>query len=288
MNQDEKNFNTSQKKTQVNRKNLENSGRAVSFDVEKNKDDEKSSSKRVFNNNHNENSDIYSSANSKKRRHDIHESDNDSKNGNNGNGINGKRVNTLSKRRKYSLWSLKITIVTLILTIFFSFIAELTATADNIVVAVLLLVFLILGNIVFDGIGVAVTACDLAPLVSMSSRKLYGAKTAVKLVRNAEKVANICCDVIGDIFGIISGACSITIVIKLLVLFNDPNQQILTIGLSSIVAALTVGGKALIKDVAIKNSKDLVMFVARIAAIFSKDERKNRKKNNNNINNHEK
>ncbi|HKL94079.1 MAG TPA: hypothetical protein VJZ69_02205, partial [Clostridia bacterium] len=197
------------------------------------------------------------------------------------------KVDALDKKdktqHKYSLWSLKITIITFALAIFFSFLSELTASTGNIVVTVLLLVFLILGNIVFDGIGVAVTACALAPLVSMSSRKVYGAKTAMNLVKNAEKVSNICSDVIGDIFGIISGACSISIVIRLLTLFENPNQQILTIGLSSIVAALTVGGKAIVKEIAIKNSKDLVMFVARIAAIFSKDERKNKKKRHKSI-----
>lgn len=199
------------------------------------------------------------------------------------------------KIKKRSYWAIKITVVTFVLTIFFSFLSELTSSSGNIIVAILLLTFLILGNIVFDGIGVAVTACNLSPLVSMSSRRIYGAKTAVNLVKNAEKVSNICSDVIGDIFGIVSGACSVAIVIKLMTLFQNPNQQILTIGLSSIVAAITVGGKALIKEIAIKNSKELVLFVSRIIAVFSKEERKCRKKkvitqkngdNNNNGNNH--
>jgi len=186
------------------------------------------------------------------------------------------------QRRKRSLWSVKITFITFVLAIFFSFISELTSSTGNIVVTIMLLIFLILGSIVFDGIGVAVTACDLAPLVSMSSRRIYGSKTAVHLVRNAEKVANICNDVIGDIFGIISGACSIAIVLKILEMSQSTNQRIMTIAISSVVAALTVGGKAIVKDIAINNSKELVMFVARIAAVFSKEERKNKKNTNTN------
>ena len=138
--------------------------------------------------------------------------------------------------------------------------------------------FLILGSILFDGIGVAVTSCDLAPLLSMSSRKVYGAKTAVRLVKNAEKVSNICNDVIGDIFGIISGGCSIVIVLEIMKILPTVSQQIITILLSSLVAALTIGGKAILKEVAIKNSKELVMFVAKFLAIFSKEERKIKKK----------
>jgi len=194
---------------------------------------------------------------------------------------NGDKPEKIGKpHKKRSLWSIKITLITFVLSIFFSFLSEFTSSSGNLIVAILLLLFLILGNIVFDGIGVAVTACNISPLYSMSSRRIYGARTAVGLVKNAEKVSNICNDVIGDIFGIISGACSVAIVIKLLTIFNNPNQQILTIGLSAIVAALTVGGKALVKEIAIKNSKELVMFVSRIIAVFSKEERKCRKKVN--------
>lgn len=182
------------------------------------------------------------------------------------------------KRKKRNLWWLKISIISFVLAAFFSFISDLTSSFGNLVVILLLLVFLILGSILFDGIGVAVTSCDLAPLLSMSSRKVYGAKTAVRLVKNAEKVSNICNDVIGDIFGIISGGCSIVIVLEIMKILPTVSQQIITILLSSLVAALTIGGKAILKEVAIKNSKELVMFVAKFLAIFSKEERKIKKK----------
>ena len=182
------------------------------------------------------------------------------------------------KEKKRNLWWLKITIISFLLAAFFSFISDLTSSFGNIIVIVLLLVFLILGSILFDGIGVAVTSCELAPLVAMSARNVYGARTAIKLVKNAEKVANICNDVIGDIFGIVSGGCSIVIVLKLMTIFTDASQQLITIIISSIVGALTIGGKAMLKESAIKNSKDFVMFVSKILAIFSKEERRIRKK----------
>ena len=181
-------------------------------------------------------------------------------------------------RKKRNLWALKITIVTLFLSAFISFLTEITSSADNIIVTVILLLFLITASILFDGIGVAVTSCDITPIVSMASKKVYGAKTAMWLVKNNEKVANVCNDVIGDIFGIISGACGAAIVVKLMMTLDESWQRWLTIGMSSIISALTIGGKAFLKNIAISNSKEFVMFVARVIGIFHPEERRRKKK----------
>lgn len=182
--------------------------------------------------------------------------------------------------KKRNLWSIKITVISLFLSAFISFISEMTASSSNIIVTVLLLMFLILASILSDGIGVAATSCDLTPFVSMASRKVYGAKTAIWLVKNNEKVANVCNDVIGDIFGIISGACSAAIVVKIVTILEPGWQRWLTIGISSVVAALTIGGKAFLKNIAISNSKEFVLFIARILALFNPEERKRKKKQN--------
>ena len=181
-------------------------------------------------------------------------------------------------KKKRNLWALKITIVTLFLSAFISFLTEITSSADNIIVTVILLLFLIVASILFDGIGVAVTSCDITPIVSMASKKVYGAKTAMWLVKNNEKVANVCNDVIGDIFGIISGACGAAIVVKLVMTLDESWQRWLTIAMSSIISALTIGGKAFLKNIAISNSKEFVMFVARIIGVFHPEERKRKKK----------
>lgn len=172
------------------------------------------------------------------------------------------------KSKKSNIWAIKITIITLFLSLIFSFITEITASKTNVIIAMSLLVLLIAINIVFDGIGIAAASCELAPLLSMSARKVPGANIAVMLVKNAEKVSNICADVIGDICGIVSGAAAITIIIKLV--GDNPNAWLFNILLSSIVAAFTVGGKAAIKRVSIKNSKELILFASRIIGIFYK------------------
>ena len=181
------------------------------------------------------------------------------------------------KKKKRNLWSVKITIVSLFLAAFISFLSELTASSEHMIVIILLLLFLVLASILSDGIGVAVTSCDITPIMSMASRKVYGAKTAIWLLKNNEKVANICNDVVGDIFGIISGACTAAIVAKIILMQGESWQQWLTIAISSAVAALTIGGKAFMKNLAITNSKEFVMFVARMIAVFNKNERSNKK-----------
>ena len=109
-------------------------------------------------------------------------------------------------KKKRNTWWIKVSIISFVLAAFFSFLSELTADAEHIVVILLLLGFLVVASILFDSIGVAVTSCDDAPIIAMASRKIYGAKTAMWLVKNSGTVASICNDVIGDIFGIISGA----------------------------------------------------------------------------------
>lgn len=181
-------------------------------------------------------------------------------------------------KKKYNSWWIKAAIISFILAAFFSFLSELTASAEQIVIILLLLAFLILASILFDAIGVAVTSCDVTPIISMASRKVHGAKTAMWLVKNSGTVSSICNDVIGDIFGIISGACSAAVVVKIVLVAGEGWQRWLTIIISAVVSALTIGGKAFMKNIAISNSKDFVMFVARLLAIFNKEERKIRKK----------
>ena len=182
------------------------------------------------------------------------------------------------QRKKRNIWWLKVAIISFFLAGFFSFLSELTASSEHIVVILLLLGFLVLASILFDAIGVAVTSCDDAPIIAMASRKLYGAKTAMWLVKNSSTVASICNDVIGDIFGIISGACAAAIVVKLALSMADGWQRWLAIIVAGVVSAVTIGGKAFMKNVAIKNSKEFVLFVARLLAVFVPEERRRFKK----------
>lgn len=181
------------------------------------------------------------------------------------------------KSRK-SLWAIKATAITFLLAAFFSFISDLTTSSGNIIVTVILLVFLIAASILFDGIGVAVAACEIAPLTAMASKKIKGGRTAIRLVNNAEIVSNVCNDVIGDIFGILSGACTLVIVMRITAGMTSLLKGILTIVISAVVSAIIVGGKAFLKNYAIHKSKEIVMMTARVIAFFVPEDRKRKKK----------
>lgn len=183
-----------------------------------------------------------------------------------------------SSKKKRNVWWIKATVISLVLSAFFSYLSEIVSNAEQIVVVIILLAFLILSGILFDAIGVAVTSCDTTPIISMASRKVYGAKTALWLTKNSDTVSSVCNDIVGDIFSIISGACSAALVVKITMSLKQTWQIVLSIAVSAIVSAMTIGGKAFMKKIAISNSKDFVMFVARVLSIFNKDERKIRKK----------
>ncbi len=182
-------------------------------------------------------------------------------------------------KKKRDIWWIKASIIALLVSAFFAYISELTATAEQIVIIILLLIFLVLIGIIFDAIGVAVTSSDPTPIISMASRKVYGAKTALWLVKNSGTVSSICNDIIGDIVGVVSGACSAAIVIKITMSLENKWEMWVSIAISALVSTAMIGGKAFMKNVAINNSREFVMFVARMLAPFSKEERKIRKKN---------
>ncbi len=140
---------------------------------------------------------------------------------------------------------------------------ELMANSSTVVAFVILLAIVMLG-IVFDVIGVAVTSADEKPFHSMAARKVPGALEAIQLLRNAEKVGSICNDVVGDICGVVSGSASATIAAQILHNFEFSWPRVVSLIMSSLVAGLTVGGKAIGKTFAINSCTTIVHGVGRV------------------------
>jgi len=137
----------------------------------------------------------------------------------------------------------------------------------HIAAAVLVLAFFILVGVLFDIIGLAVATAEEKQFHSMAARRIKSAKYAVKLIRNAEKVSSLCNDIIGDIAGIMSGATGIAIAA---VLFLTARTNLIgTFLITAGVAAMTVGGKALGKSVAINHSGDIVNIVSKVIYFFA-------------------
>ena len=123
--------------------------------------------------------------------------------------------------------------------------------------SVLILVFFILLGIVFDMVGVSVTVADKKVFNSMAAKKVKGSKTALLLIKNNSKVSSFCNDVIGDICGVLSGAAGITIGASI-ASSTSINLIIINLVLTSLIASITIGGKAIGKSFAINKANNIL------------------------------
>lgn len=134
---------------------------------------------------------------------------------------------------------------------------------------IIILFLVIFIGIIFDMIGVAVLSANEASFHAKASNKIYGAKKSVELIKNANRTSSVCCDVVGDICGIISGALAASLVI---LLWDTP---IFSIILTATVSSLTVGSKAIGKKIAIKHADTII---GKVGIIISRLEFKHKEK----------
>lgn len=179
------------------------------------------------------------------------------------------RLNLLGSKKENKIWVLFITTVSFFLSVFLSFFSTNILERADLLIASLVVMTIILIGIIFDIIGIAVTAADEAPFHAMGSRKMYGARESIKLIRNADKVSNFCNDVVGDICGVISGTASAYIVAMIAGGSSASDTSIAALGITGLVASVTVGGKAVGKSIAIENSNFIIYKVGVILKFFT-------------------
>ena len=169
-------------------------------------------------------------------------------------------------------WLITISLVAFILSCFFSGLTEIIVPNLNSIIGIVVVLIIVFINVLFDMIGTAITAADIAPLNSMAAKRIKGSKLAIELIKNAEKTSAICNDVIGDVCGIISGSLGI-LISNILSKELSLNLGLTTIILTSIIAGLTIGGKACGKSYAINKSDVIIFKFAKILRLFRKEER---------------
>jgi CBS domain containing-hemolysin-like protein len=171
-----------------------------------------------------------------------------------------------AKKKSRVKWVVTAFLLSFVISAVFSVaMGEVTANA-NILVAVLLLLFFIALGILFDVVGLAVATADASPFHSMAARRLRAGKKGVWLIANSDKVSSVCNDIVGDICGVVTGAAGAAIVAKL---FAD-GAMWYSLAVTSLISALTVGGKAACKSFAMKHSDSIVMFVAKSMCFYRK------------------
>lgn len=164
-------------------------------------------------------------------------------------------------------WILRIFFVAIALSAALSLLSETTLEGAGIAVAALVLAVFILLGIIFDIIGVAVTAADDRPFHSMAAHREKGASEALALLQNASHVSSFCNDVVGDICGIVSGSTAAVIVSRLQAAFSL-HTIFLSVGITALISGLTIGGKALGKNLAITRSTRVVYLTGRFLHFF--------------------
>lgn len=166
-------------------------------------------------------------------------------------------------------WIVTIATVAFIISFILSFISEMTVPNLSLFLGIVVTLLFVFIGVLFDIIGVSVTTASQKVFNSMNSRKVRGADIAVKFIKNSDKVSSFCCDVIGDICGVISGSTAVTIS---LLLSNSlgANKLLITLIVTAIISSLTIGGKAIGKSFAINKCDIIVYEFSKFISVFYK------------------
>ena len=183
--------------------------------------------------------------------------------------VQTRRKEKIKKEHVNVKWIIEIVVMAFAISFGLSLVSQITIPKLSAWVGVIITLLFIVIGIIFDIVGVAVNSADEKVFHSMNARQVKGSKVAVKFKKNADKVSSFCNDVIGDICGIISGAAGTTIAVNIA---NSLNVELLFVNLTvaAIIAALTIGGKAMGKSFAINKSDIILYEFAKVVSIFYK------------------
>ena len=170
---------------------------------------------------------------------------------------------------KKTKWLLTVLLISFLLSIVMSITSEGLIPKVNVVVGILIILLFIFIAVIFDMIGVAITAQEETPFHSMASKKIKGSTHSVKLLKNADKIASICNDVVGDVCGVVSGSAGVLVASTISDYFSI-NKSLVVLVTTAIIASLTITGKAYGKSIAIKNSKEITKQVGKVLHKFQK------------------
>lgn len=187
-----------------------------------------------------------------------------------------KKDKDVKKKKKHNTWPLKAMVITFALSFVVNAGSELVLDGAHLWVAILLTLVILFLGVIFDMLGTASTSCDIEPFLSMSSRKVKGARTAVKLAKKSDVVSSVCNDIVGDICGIVSGVCAAAISSSLIdgVLPQGLDSTLvffIKVAVCALVSTATITLKAVGKGYAVNKANSIVFFAAKILSIFNKE-----------------
>ena len=178
------------------------------------------------------------------------------------------------ERSRTIRWVVTVFFFTLVVSGMISLISDEVMASSGLLAAFAILLGIVFLGIIFDIIGMAVATASEKPFHSMAARKVPGAQEAIRLLRNAERVSSICNDVVGDICGVVSGSASATIAALILTHVDLGWPRAVSLGMSALVAGLTVGGKAIGKTIAVNSCTQIVHLVGRVLHTLNRFKKK--------------
>ena len=183
-----------------------------------------------------------------------------------------KKERSDKKKKKRNLWPLKALLITLVLSAAVNAASTLVLEDTSWWLATILTVIILLLGVIFDIIGTASTACDMQPFLAMASRKVRGAKLSVKLCKKSDVVSSVCCDIVGDICGIVSGISAATLVFFATSPLTDIKISFfVSVLIYALISTLTITLKAVGKGIAVNKANKIIFGVARVLSIFRKE-----------------
>ncbi|MGI6038091.1 MAG: hypothetical protein ACOYD6_07690 [Limnochordia bacterium] len=136
--------------------------------------------------------------------------------------------------------------------------------------ALILLLVIVFIGIIFDIIGVAITAAREEPFHAMATDRVPGAQQAIRLIKQADKVASFALDIVGDVAGTLSGAIAAAIVVRISVLTPSLSETLLSTVVVALIASLMVTGKAVGKGFALSQGTKIIAWTGKLLYYWEK------------------
>ena len=174
---------------------------------------------------------------------------------------------TGKKEHNHYRWALTAFVMAVALSGLLSLSSEAILENAGLLLALLILALFIGLGILFDIIGVAVTAADPRPFHSMAAHKEKGAREALKLLRNADRVSSVCNDVVGDICGIVSGATGAVIVARLQKGL-DLENVLISVGVTALISGFTAK-EAVVSTLAVLLVTNVANLSSALGSVFN-------------------
>ncbi len=160
--------------------------------------------------------------------------------------------------------------LTFLISIFFTIPSQQAVRELSLFLAFPVLFFIILMAVVADVVGVAAAAAEEPPFHAMAAKRLVGARQALAIVRNSDRVNSFFADLVGDLAGTIGGGAGAAIVFRLLTMYPHWNAPLLSTVMLGGVAALMVGGKAATKGFALHRANNIVITAGKVLYYIEK------------------